>query len=324
MPDASPWDGISEPQADYTIRAATQGGAVPAFWGKDAAGRCLYIIELDGDFRAQLGSERLQVKGLDVDLRTGERAGTQHLVLALRHDVDQDLFASMCRTLGAALEPVSGPDDGFRVAIEQLHRWRAFFAGKQVRLLSHEEIRGLFAELCVLRWIFNGHRSKADAVGGWYGPEQAHHDFVFDDLAIEVKSLIPKDRNTVRISSEDQLEKDVGKLFLFTVFLSAGGTATQRYSINALVALIEDELASTGALGAFRQKLARSGYVRLDDYDHPEFAVVDMTAYRVEEGTPRIVRSQVPAGVSRVQYQIALESLAPYACEPVTVFGATP
>jgi len=230
----------------------------------------------------------------------------------------------MCRTLGAALLVAASPDDGFRVAVEHLHRWRAFFSGKQARLLSHEELRGLFAELHVLRWIYSAHRSKAVAVNGWCGPEQAHHDFVFDELAIEVKSLVPSDRNTVRISSEDQLEKDVGTLFLFTVFLSATGAGGQRQSVNALVTLLENELASSSVLGDFRLKLARCGYVRLDDYDHPEFAVIDMKSFRVGDDTPRIVRSQLPAGVSRVQYQIALESLAPHACDPTTVFGVTP
>jgi hypothetical protein len=323
MSDASPWDGISEPRGDYTVRAAHTGKAAPAFWARDAGGKCLYIIELEGDYRERFLKERLQVKGLETDLRTGDRTGTQHLVLALRQDVDRDLFASMCRTLGSALLAAAGPDDGFRAAVEHLHRWRAFFSGKQVRLLSHEELRGLFAELHVLRWIYGAYRGKADAVEGWCGPDQAHHDFVFDELALEVKSLIARDRNTVRISSEDQLEKDVGTLFLFTVFLSAAGGGPSQ-SVNALVALMEEELASSSALGEFRLKLARAGYVRLDDYDQPGFAVIDMKAYRVADDMPRIVRSELPAGVSRVQYQIALESLAPYACDPTTAFGATP
>ncbi len=322
MSERSPWDGISEPKGDYTVRAANPARFAPAFWAKDVAGSCLYIIELEGDYRERLVRERIEVKGLDIDLRTSERPGTQHLVLVLRQDVDRDLFASMCRTLGAALVLAVSADDGFRIAVEHLYRWRAFFSGRRIRLLSHEELRGLFAELHVLRWIYGSHRSKSAAVDGWCGPEQAHHDFIFDELAIEVKSLVPSDRNTVRISSEDQLEKGVGRLCLLTVFLSASGSSGQSRSVNALVDLIESDLASSPALAAFRLKLAKSGYIRLDDYDHPEYSVVDTRSFRVVDDTPRIVRSQLPAGVSRVKYQIALESLAPFSCEPVDVFRA--
>ncbi|HHW2725703.1 TPA: hypothetical protein ACUUCB_005095 [Pseudomonas aeruginosa] len=103
MPESSPWDDIAVPGADFNVRQVAVGTAVPCFWGRDASGACLFIVELQGDHAAQYRKNAVTVNGIDVDLRAGDQ-GQQHLVLALERQVDRDLFEGLCRTLASSLE----------------------------------------------------------------------------------------------------------------------------------------------------------------------------------------------------------------------------
>ena len=103
MPETSPWDEIAVPGTDFNVRQIAVKTAVPCFWGRDASGACLFIVELHGDYTAQYRKNAVTVNGVDVDLRAGDQ-GQQRLILALERQVDRDLFEGLCRTLAFALE----------------------------------------------------------------------------------------------------------------------------------------------------------------------------------------------------------------------------
>ena len=95
----------------------------------------------------------------------------------------------------------------------------------------------------------------------------------------------------------------------------------QAMSLNALVQLIEQEIGEAEALEQFSRKLAAYGYAPLAEYDAPRFLVSDTTAYRVVEGFPRLIRSQIPQGIARLSYDIELESIRPYLCDETEFLG---
>lgn len=320
MPDPSPWDGIATPRSDFNVRQIAGDVAVPCFWGRDAAGACLFIIELEGDYSTPFRKDPVTVRGIGIDLRT-EGGGPQRLVLALESEVDRDLFEGLCRTLLTALGHASDSASSFAVALAHLRRWKAFLSGRGTQLLSPEEARGLFAELIFLLELLDADHDGAAAVEAWLGPERSHQDFIFGNTAVEIKSLSGTERSTVRISSEDQLESLNDDLFLRIYRLSALAEAPGARSLNALVQTIEARLTAAEALEAFDRRLVTHRYAPLPDYDEPEFVVSEVSTYRVEGGFPRLMRSQLPEGVRKVTYDIRLEALAPYECEASAVFG---
>src|SRR5438105_891897 len=83
MSRAFPWEQIATPIVDYNVRLTSRDKAVPTYWGKDALGQWLTIVELTGDHFAEFRCEPVIVHGISVDLRAGESAGTQRLVLTL-------------------------------------------------------------------------------------------------------------------------------------------------------------------------------------------------------------------------------------------------
>jgi len=319
MPEPSPWDDVAVPGADFNVRQVPGETAVPCFWGRDTAGACLFIVELQGDHTDQFRKNVVTVHGIDVDLR-GSEPGQQRLVLTLEKQVDRDLFEGLCRTLASALERATDSASSLAVALAHIRRWKTFLSGRSQHL-SAEEVRGLFAELTFLLELIEQHGSTTAAVAAWLGPERSHQDFIFGNTAVEIKSLSGTERSTVRISSEDQLESLNDKLFLRIYRLSSLPDVTRAKSLNEIVAAVQMRLAEAEAVEAFDRKLVAHGYAPLPDYDGPRFVVSDLHSYCVSDGFPRLMRSQLPTGIGRVAYDIRLETIAPYECDDAAVFG---
>jgi hypothetical protein len=314
MSRAVPWDEIATPEADYNVRLVPGARDIPCFWGKDTEGRNLFVVELRGHHEQQFSKDGLVLHGMSLDLRQGEEPGKERLVLTLEKLLDADLFLGLCETLVASLAPVSDSATAVSVTLNHLKRWKAFLAGRNARLLTPEEIRGLYAELLFLRLLRQRVLTDKAVVDAWSGPERVQQDFVFSDRAAEVKSVSGKDRSTVRISSEDQLETVAPHLFLVIYHLTDTAGDPPGESLNALVNLVEGELQDADASEDFQRKLAAFGYAPLPNYDTPTFVSSSSQAYRVTEAFPRLVRSSLPAGIARVSYQIELEAINPYKC----------
>jgi hypothetical protein len=315
-----PWEAIPTPAADLSVLRVAGTTGVPVFWGRDAGAQCLLIIELDGDHTAQFRRDVVSLHGISVDLRNSDSAGKQRFVLTLARHIDSDLFLGLCETLIGSLREVADPATALAVALAHLRRWKAFLAGRNARLLSPEEVRGLFGELHVLRLLYQDTLPQASAVDAWCGPDDSHQDFIFGNRAIEVKSLSGRERNTVRISSEDQLESLADDLFLLTQRLSGQPDAPQALSLNGIIELIDGELTEAEAIEEFAGKLAGMGYVPLADYDAPRFVVGGLQGYRVTDGFPRLIRSELPPGITKVSYDIMLEAIAAFSCDEADMF----
>lgn len=320
MSNALPWDQIGLPATDYAVRLVEGAGKIRLNWGRDTAGRALFIVELEGDHTETYRRDLTVVHGIQTDLRS-DTPGRQRLVLTLDRSVDQDLFHGLCLTLVRSL--VGAPDSGVALALALSHirRWRAFLAGRAKRILSPEEVRGLVAELQYMRALYAGRLSRDAAVDAWCGVDRAHQDFMFGNTAVEVKSLAGRDRSTARISSEDQLESVLDELFLVVHRLAEADSGGTALSLNGLVETIETELSDGAALEALSAKLAAFGYVPLLQYDEPRFLVRERRTYRVEGGFPRLVRSGLPAGIARLSYEIELEAMEPYRCADEVVLA---
>lgn len=319
MPNSSTWDEIAIPRSGFNVRQIIGGSSIPCFWGRDQEGSCLFIIELEGDHTAQFRKHVVSVNGLDIDLRLGENS-KQRLVLTLEKQVDRDLFESLCRTMATSLEFATDSASALAVALSHLRRWKAFLAGGNQHL-SPESVRGLFAELTFLRELFNNRSSVVDAVKAWLGPERSHQDFIFGNTAVEIKSLSGAERNKVRISSEDQLESLNDNLFLRIYRLSNLSEASGGSSLNEIITSIYASLHDAEAIELFDQKLVAHGYAPIPVYDQPRYVVSEIQSYRVDDDFPRLIRSELPQGISCVAYDIQLEMLAPFKCGHETLFS---
>ena len=314
-----PWDEIRLPVADYNVRLLAGTGSLPLYWGKDTAGHCLFIIELQGDHSEQFRKGNTSVHGISLDLRAFDVNARQGLVLTLEKHVDNDIFLSLCETLIASLHPLTDSGTALAVTLTHIKRWKMFMSGRNRRILSPEEIRGLFGELQFLRFLYQGRLNQKSAVESWEGPEGGHQDFIFGNTAVEIKSVSGKERSTVRISSEDQLETLCDNLFLVIFRLNEMSESDQAMSLNALVRHIEEELNDADAVEELLRRLAAYGYIEIGEYDKPKFVIAARQAYFVEKEFPRLIRSGMPDGIVRTTYEIELEKILAFKCDMVRV-----
>lgn len=312
----NPWQQIGVPTDDYNVRLVTESGNIPLYWGRDTAGHYLFAVELVGDHAAEFRKEGTSVHGINVDLRKFGSDAEQGLVLTLEKQVDADLFFGLCKTMVSSLNPVEDSATALAVALAHIRRWKAFLAGKKSRLLSPEELRGLFGELLFLRWLYQNRLDQLTSLEAWNGPNGAHQDFIFQNTAVEIKVLSGRERNTVRISSEDQLEALCDYIYLLTFRLAEMPDSDQAVSLNQLVRKVESELCQEEAVDLFFQRLGAYGYVEMAEYDSPKFLLKSRSCYQVGKKFPRLIRSEMPEGVVRVSYEIELEKIIEFECDP--------
>ena len=320
MNKSAPWDEIQTPRTDFTVVRVPNTTGVPIYWGRDTSAQCLLILELTGDFTDQLRRDGVSLNGIGVDIRLGDKPGQQRFVLTLARHIDSDLFLGLCATLIDSLRDIGSSPTALAVALAHLKRWKAFLSGRHARLLSPEEVRGLFAELQILRRLYRDTLSQSEAVDAWGGPDDTHQDFIFANRAIEVKSVSGRDRSSIRISSEDQLESLSDELFLLTQRLSEMPDADAALSLNELVSEIEGELSDADAIEAFSSKLSGMSYAPLKSYDFPRFVVSGGQSYRVVNDFPRLIRSELPTGIMKVKYDLKMEAIVQFACDDTELF----
>jgi len=319
MSESHPWGEIAVPVSDFNVRRVAEPTATPCYWAKNAQGECLFVLELNGEYSRAFRKEHPQIHGVSVDLRTTV-PGTQHLVLTLEEQVNQDLFAGMCSTLASSLQRATDSASSLDIALKHIRRWKAFLSGRGGTRLSPEEVRGLYAELTFLGEVLARAASNESALNAWLGPERSHQDFIYGDVAVEIKSLAGTERSSVHISSEDQLESQQGDCYLRLYRLSELPEAAGAVNLNELVVSIGRKITDAEAIEILDRKLSAHRYVPLPDYDSPKFVVTGIRTFKVREGFPRIIRSQLHTGLSNVKYEIRLEAIAPFECDSKEVF----
>ena len=314
MMNQTPWDNITKPNIDYNVRLVAESDKIPLYWGRDTAGNCLFVLELEGNHVEQYSKEMTLILGIKLDLQGVASQPTQRLILTLESHSNKDLFLGLCETLITSLNPVTDSATALSVTLTHIKRWKAFMASPRARLLSRDEQQGLFAELSFLLYLHNNSLRGQAAVEAWRGPDGSHQDFIWGNMAVEIKSLSGRERSTIWISSEDQLETVLDNLYLVIYKLSDSSTSDHAMSLNELVRYIEVELADPDAILELQKRLATYGYVEMKEYDNPKFLASTPTTYQVTDNFPKLVRSKLPEGVVRIGYGIELEKIREFEC----------
>ena len=314
MNNPSPWADIETPAQDYNVRKIPETQGIPLYWGRDNIGHCLFIIELSGNQTDLFKRQYVRIQGIKSELRSIDNNNSQGMVITLEKHIDQDLFSAMCHTLITALRNISDSSTGLSVALTQVKRWKAFMAGTKRGVLSPEEVRGLFGELMFMHQLLD-RVNEQDALNSWEGPESIQQDFILGNIAIEVKTLSGRERNSIRISSEDQLDTLNDRLYLKVFRLSEMPESNRAVSLNGLVRQIANGISNPSVLELFYDKLAMAGYAELHEYESPMFVVSGEHLYYVSDEFPKLIRSELPDGISNVRYSIDIEKIKVFLTE---------
>ncbi|MBR0899581.1 PD-(D/E)XK motif protein [Bradyrhizobium tropiciagri] len=320
MSDKLPWDEISTPSTGFKWLRTDLSAQYRFWWGKSQNGWPLLLFELNGDHTEVFRKRRPKVKGLQIDIVHLTDSSKQGLILSLTRPSDADIFYRLCLSIIRAAGDAQSEEQAILSVLNHLDRWRDFLSNARKRLLSPDEIRGLFAEISMIAALIEEyHLPPDDVVAAWQGPLRKPQDFAFAQVKIEVKAFGGTKGNSVQISSEHQLQSTDVALYLVAVELFNGDSDPARISLNEHVRAAEG-LLGDGAARTFRDRLAIAGYVELPDYDLVDFVTGRMETYFVADEFPAIRSSAIPGGISRVRYDLDLASARSFLVPKIPVW----
>lgn len=251
-------------------------------------------------------------------------SGQAHLGVRLCDLACADVFAALAEDVAPRVAAAANARTAAKALLDRLRRWQKFLAAG-VAGLSPEQQRGLYGELHMMRAHLLPSLGAAVAVTGWRAPLAAHQDFQFATGAVEVKTTSAKQPQSVRITSERQLD-DTGipALFLQVVVLDERVVEpdgiVRGETLPDIVRLLRQELQPDARTAeTFDDRLLEAGYLDADAprYENRRFTLREEHTFRVRRGFPRLVEQDLALGVGDVSYALSLA-----ACETFSVKSA--
>ena len=243
----------------------------------------------------------------------GDPGGETDLELVLTDAQHRDIFDLLVRDLVEAAEQPEDEALGVTRLLARLSEWQQLLRRLSPRGLSDEGQRGLWGELWALREVVAPALGMRDAVNAWRGPMGSDQDFQMGTLCMEVKTSAAHDLDRVPIASERQLEvpEDV---VLVLVGLSLDARVRHGETLPDMIRAVRAAAAEAGCLSTLDDRLERCGYGVEDAnlYGETGYSVRSFEPFRVGAGFPRLVSTDLPAGISDVRYRVSLASCGPH------------
>lgn len=246
--------------------------------------------------------------------------GMPYWGVRLRDAACSGVFTALAQDLDARLALTTGTEQAATELFGRLKLWQQFLKAWQDGM-GPEARRGLWGELHFLREHLLPALGAPVAVNGWKAGAAAHQDFQFHQAAAEIKTTAAKQPQSVRITSERQLdETGVGALFLHVIVVDerevppAAGVLGQ--SLPSLVTALRTSLADDApTLSLFNDLLFHRGW--FDEhgprYENHRLTVRNELSYRVQPDFPRLIEKNLPSGVGDVNFALALAACVPFA-----------
>ncbi|AIF67501.1 hypothetical protein GZ22_13235 [Terribacillus saccharophilus] len=250
-------------------------------------------------------------RGIRIDQEYFENIGPlkekNFLVISQEVDESDDIFEKVLQNIVDHIL-VDENIPLYTTLYEVLDRWHNFFKKKWGAKLTEEEEAGLFGELYFInKWLDHFPNDPPLIINDWKGPLKFRIDFVRKKSGIEIKTILPKLRDEVKISSEKQLELNpiINELHLYVLKIERNDTTGS--TLEILIKEIEEKLSRRAPSLAvkFRETLIFNN-IELGEYNNNYFFVHEELAYNVIEGFPRLESNQLPKGINKISYSIDL------------------
>lgn len=288
-----------------------EGHPMHLYYGVDDASRPVFFLV------SGVQPHPPAISGL-LSMEVRRRSDEKWVAVLTLKDIDySEAFMGMCLELARRTSGDGSEINGVQRFDATLTQWQKMLGRLSLRSLSKEQIRGLFGELHFgLRLA--AVTSLREMVHAWHGPLGAAQDYRHPQLGYFEIKVIGFDARSVRISSIAQLDPDpASKVDLVVLRIDEDhlkadpGSMTLATLIRTVrSSLIDDPI----TLDAFDDRIARLG-VDIEDplYSENSFHVIAESNFRTDATFPRLQSTHTPIGVERVNYEILLAALKPFA-----------
>lgn len=270
------------------------------FLGKDEKGN--YALEFRGLFNA------VRIKSSDAISVCQERdeRGEAILMFSLVNPEILNTFCIFCEDMLNSIDAISDDETAYNTLRSCYSSWKELFKPLNVHL-SEMQIMGLIGELLFLEEFMIPFHGISTALDSWAGPDMAHKDFSLANTWFEVKT-ISSGKNAVTISSLEQLDSETeGHLAVYQ--LERMAPPYNGIKLDEIVMRILSGIKSVNEKTTFMAKLEEYKFRFSQAYNTYVYEKKDFGIYRVTDQFPRLKRKDIPACISKVQYDIQLSQI---------------
>lgn len=307
----SKWNLLNpEPGSSYRSLRISSECIPDLFIGIDQEANRSLILKLPANYKMDFKSCEKQ------NLSITFYYDTRWVVLKLLDNNFWDLFNDLIISFYNRIYRISDVAGYSKEIIHTFYKWSEFFDDSRRDKLGEETIKGLWGELRILLDLVGNSNSNTvnDTLSSWRGPFDSCHDFVMSLKNLEVKTK-DTSKAEVKISSEFQLEPESDKgleLVVVNVERDQVSGASVKDLILQIKGLIIDRLGDfTVLLKAIAQKGLNMR--NIDEYDIYKYRAINSTSYNcILAGFPKIIRAEIPGEITRVNYNLNVNSLNDY------------
>ena len=199
-------------------------------------------------------------------------------------------------------------EDLFSILYTVLDQWKNFFMRKRDGKLTIEEQMGLYGELYFFRaWLNKFPDAPPTIIDYWKGPLMNRIDYVAAKTGVEIKTICPKIREDIRISSERQLELTpiIKNLYLYVLRVEISDTEGESL-FDILTDIFNILSARAPSTIVSLDNLLLELRIIKEDYTGDKFSLLEDLAYKVNDDFPKLTPNMLPKGVSYVSYSVDL------------------
>ncbi|MFI0826698.1 PD-(D/E)XK motif protein [Streptomyces roseolus] len=225
-----------------------------------------------------------------------------------------EVFTPLAADIAGAMKEAPTPQSAAEAVLSRFGRWQQLLRSVLRDGLSREARWGLFGELYFLHEHVLTVVDHDVAIRAWTGPGHTNQDFQLPGAAVEVKTTTRRGPNSVRITSERQLDTNGAIPLVLVQLVLDDRLHGLGKTLNMLVDDIRGVLDSSSARYRFEHLLVQAGYLpsQRDLYEDASHTVRRIDFWEACEGFPRVVEGDLPTGVGNCSYTIDTAVLEPY------------
>jgi hypothetical protein len=304
----SKWNLLTpEPGSSYRSLRLSSECIPDLFIGVDQDSKRSLILKLPANYRMDFRSNEKQ------NLSLTFYNDTRWVVLKLLDNNYCDLFNDLIISFYNRIYHISDVSGYSKEIIHTFYKWSEFFDDPRRDKLGEETIKGLWGELRILLDLIGISDSNSinELLGSWRGPYDSGHDFIMSSKNLEVKTK-DTSKTEIRISSEFQLEPEFEK-DLELVVVNVEPDQISGLSVKDLILRVKEVIIDKlGDFTILLKAIAQKGLnmKNIEEYDGYKYRAINATYYNsTYTGFPRIIRAEIPNEITRVSYNLNVNSL---------------
>ena len=315
------WEEVKEHQKEngiYIVQVVVGNKGLAKFYLGTKNDKFYIYINFPKEMLEDIKLPSLKGMNFIIDKVDEIQTGEEYLIVENVSE-NEIIFESFSSSLVDELFGLTNYHDIFDAVLKTIKEYKDYFANPN-KALSKQEEQGLCAELLELSKLI---LLKGDnVVFNWQGPSKNKRDFVFNNLALEIKSTLKQENTSIFISNENQLDNsypsNLEKLFLKVYIMEDSDDG-----IN-VTKCIENVLNTIKTINARKVFLANLLKLKIDGNSYQskyQFSVQRENVYLIDDIFPKITSKNVSNGIHSISYLLNIDNIKDFIIEENEIYG---